>query len=92
MTHPIDPLTPEALTARILWEAAKGDDILRFLDVWERMQSGHAKEVENAGYDAGYETGILDGHKEGYDMGWDDGRNKTLAEMKAKDEQSPSTS
>lgn len=85
MTHPIDPLTPEALTARILWDTAKEGDVLRFLGVWERMIAGHAKEVENA-YDEGmndlgkYDDGYMFGREEGYDKGYADGRAKALAE------------
>lgn len=92
MTHPIDPLTPEAFTARILWEAAIGGDELRFLDVWERLVAGHAKEVENA-YSEGmndsgkYDDGYAYGKEEGYDKGYADGRAK-----KEQDEQPLSSS
>lgn len=79
MTHPIDPQTPEVLTARFLWDAAKEGDILRFLDTWERMIAGHYKEVENSyengkedagSYDRGYDRGVEDGFDEGHDRGW----------------------
>lgn len=79
MTHPIDPLTPEALTARILWDTAKEGNIIRFLGVWERMIAGHAKEVEDAygegmnnlgKYDDGYEIGYQDGMDRGMERGY----------------------
>lgn len=94
MTHPIDPLTPEVLTARILWDAAVEENIIRFLGVWERMEAGHTRELEIAyengqsdagSFDRGYDEGVEDGYNRGFDEGW----MKAKAE---KDEQPPSTS
>lgn len=87
MAHPIDPQTPEVLTARFLWDAAKEGNVIIFLNVWERLMAQQGKELEEvqqsdyeAGHDMGYSEGYDDGHiegsKVGYDLAWDEAAEK----------------
>lgn len=90
MTHPIDPQTPEVLTARFLWDAAKEGNVIIFLNVWERFMVRYTKDLEDvkqsdfeAGHDMGYSEGYDDGHiegsKHGYDVGWEEAELKVRA-------------
>lgn len=79
MTHPIDPLTPNAVTARYLWNLARVDDALHFIDEWERMMTDHEKELEYAHNEIpdrssrAWDDVFMEGERQGYDMGHDDG-------------------
>lgn len=88
--HPIDPQTPEVLTARFLWDAAKENNIILFLNVWERFIAQHGKELEEVqrtdfehghdmGYNEGYEDGHLEGSRKGYDAAWEEAEEKVRA-------------
>lgn len=79
MTHPIDPLTPEHLTARNLWNDAARGDVISFLFVWERMMSRYDRQIEEAYSEIpsrdsrAWDEVFMEGEREGYDMGHDDG-------------------
>lgn len=90
MPHPIDPQTPEVLTARFLWDAAKEGNVIIFLNVWERMIAGHYREIESSydngmndlgKYDDGYNAGLHDGHEQGYDLGYEKAKKEAEASV-----------
>ena len=89
--HPIDPLTPEALVARRLWDAANIKDINSFLAVWEPFIATMTKRIEDA-YEEGidehqimsYEAGEHDGFEAGFADGKVAGRKEAWAEAEEK--------
>jgi hypothetical protein len=89
--HPIDPLTPETLVARRLWDAANMKDINSFLDVWESFVTTMTKRIGDA-YEEGldehqqvaYEAGEQEGYEDGFAAGKVAGRKEAWAEAEEK--------
>ena len=99
MNHPIDPLTPEAIIARSLWDTARENDINRFLSIWERLIDGHREEIlraisgsGEAEHSRGYEEGYYDGRRDvqqttyakGVEHGYEKGYDKAWTEAEEK--------
>jgi hypothetical protein len=89
MTHPIDPLTPNAITARHLWNLARDGDSLHFIDEWEGMITDHEKALEWAFNDgrsdgSAYENGYQEGLEYGKDIGYDRGYQEAWREAEEK--------
>lgn len=90
MTHPIDPLTPEHLLARDLWDNCTRGDVLSFLSVWEGMMVGrlgrglHRDCHNEQELGDSYSQGFGDGRREAGDEAWNDGYNEAWREAQEK--------